>query len=150
MSEELEKLKATLEGLKRSSPKNFNKKLDKILKVFGFKNVECIRTYSTTIEKLIISSRERGEEPQLLVLRTFNKKRGTEYQIVFIGKHHVENLSYFKTNPKFWNSERFGYVVLTPQEFVDLRDIMNRVNVKFEIEFLEAKRYFWFLRFALN
>lgn len=150
MPKELERLKKTLEALRRTSPKNFEKKLDRVLKVFGFTNVECIRAYNTTIEKLIISSRERGEQPRLLVVRTFNEKRGEEIQIVFVGKHHVEDLSYFKSNPKFWNSERFGYVVLTPQEFVDLRDIMNKVDVKFEIEFPEAKHYFWFLRFALN
>ena len=59
-------------------------------------------------------------------------------------------LSNYYDNLAFWNSERFGYVVLTPKEFVDLRDIMNKVDVKFEIEFPEGKKYFWVLKFALN
>ena len=145
-----EALRKSIEALRKTAPKQFKKKLDKVLKTFGFVNAECVRAYNTDIQKLIISSREREEEPQLLVVRTHNEKRGEEYQIVFLGRHHVEDLTYFKSNPKFWNSERFGYIVLTPQEFVDLRDIMNKVDVKFEIEFPEAKKYFWVLRFALN
>lgn len=112
-------------------PKQHKKKLDRVLKKLGLTNVQCVRIYDTELMKLIISSRERGEEPQILVLKTFNEKRGEEIQLIFLGKHHVEDLSYFTLNPKKWNSKRFGYSVLTLEQAVEFGEILSQVRQEF-------------------
>ena len=129
----LEAMKQSLENLSKAEPKQFKKKLDKVLEVLGLTNIQCNRIYDTDLTLLLISSSEKGEEPQILVVRTMNEKRGEEIQLVYLGKHHVEDLTYFKSNPKNWNAKRFGYSVLTPIQAKKLGDILSQVKTEFEI-----------------
>lgn len=132
MPEALEDLKKALEGFGKAEPKQFKKKLDKILQILGSTNIKCNRIYNTDLMKLIISSREKGEQPQILVVRTLNEKRGEEIQLIYLGKHHVEDLTYFNSNPKKWNSKRFGYMILTPDQAISLAEMLSKVKMEFE------------------
>jgi len=138
-----EAMKESLEDLGKSPAGQRKKKLDRVLEVLGLTNIRCNRMYDTDIMKLIMSSAEKGECPELLAVRTWNEKRGEEVQLIYLGEHHVEDLTYFKTNPKSWNTKRFGYMVLTPTEAVKLREILEKVKTEFEPLFPTGSIHFY-------
>jgi len=73
--------------------------------------VKCICAYSGKTGLSLYSSVERGEDPQLFIQKTTNEKRGEEVQVVLMGPFHVEELEYFKKDPKDWKS--FGHIVMS-------------------------------------
>lgn len=82
-------------------------------------NVKAIRVYLGELRKNVNSTIERGETPYLLVKKIFSEKRGVyEYELVFMGTRHIEDLSYAVSDPSTWNS--WGEIVLSPEEIEDL------------------------------
>jgi len=77
--------------------------------------VKAARFYSGRLLKEIAASIEKGEKPELLLLKTWNQKRGIwEVQIIAIApKHRIEEVSYATKDPATWRST--GQIVLTPE-----------------------------------
>lgn len=80
--------------------------------------VKAIRVYLPELMKEIDQTVERGETPELLIKRTLRQKTGKpEIELVFLGsmrERHVEDLNYYKKNPKDWTT--WGLIVLTPEQ----------------------------------
>lgn len=96
------------------------KKIDRVMARESV-DVKAIRVYTGKLMKEIDSSTERGENPHIYIQRTYNEKRRLpEIQIVLMGEHHIEPLSYFTCDPRKWSS--FGAIVLSlegAEQFVD-------------------------------
>ena len=103
-------------------------RVEKLDKVIAREKVEAraIAVYTGELMKQIISSRERGEDPGLLIQKTWNEKRRVpEVQFVFMGKHHLEDLTYFQKHPREWVA--FGQIVLSPEAAVEMVDKIKKV-----------------------
>lgn len=147
---DVERLRETIKKLLEETaenPEQFKKKLDKALKNAGLKNIEATRTYHTELLEEWDSSRERGENPQLLVLRTFNKKRNRdEVQVVFIGEKHREKLQYYKVHPSKWNRKRWGYHVLTPEQAKEVGEALIEASKEVGFFPTTVKVNYWILK----
>jgi len=81
--------------------------------------------------KEIASSVERGEKPQVLLLKTWNEKRRLwEVQIITIApQHRIEEVSYATKAPSTWRS--IGQQVLTPEAAVRMgRELIRVASAK--------------------
>lgn len=89
-------------------------------------DAKAIRVYTGQLMKEVDSSKERGENPHLYIQRTYNEKRRLpEIQIVLMGKHHIEDLNYFNSDPKKWKS--FGEIVLSVEDAEQFADKLKKV-----------------------
>jgi biotin carboxylase len=101
------------------------KKLDKVI-AREKTGAKAIRIYTGKLMKEIDSSKERGENPHLYVQKTYNEKRHcVEIQVVLMGEHHIEPLSYFVTDPKIWRS--FGEIVLSIEDADRFADKLKKI-----------------------
>ena len=101
------------------------KKVDKVI-ARETVDAKAIRIYSGKLMKEVDSSKERGENPHLYIQRTYNEKRRLpELQIVLMGKHHIEDLNYFNSDPKKWNS--FGAIILSLEDAERFADKLKKV-----------------------
>jgi len=77
--------------------------------------VKAARFYSGKLMQEIAASIEKGEKPELLLLKTWNEKRALwEVQIFAIApQHRIEPVSYATKDPRTWRST--GQIVLTPE-----------------------------------
>jgi len=78
-------------------------------------SVKAIAVYSKLLEKQLISSVERGEQPKIHIYLNWNEKRQVpEIAFVFAGEYRIEPLTYFKKNPKDWIN--FGRIVTSCEQ----------------------------------
>ena len=114
-------------------------------------DAKAIRVYTGKLMKEIDSSIERGENPHIYIQKTYNKKRRTpEIQIVLMGEHHIEDISYPKSDPQTWVS--FGEIVFSlegAEQFIDYFKNVVRTPVKEDLVTIKAREVlitFWKLR----
>lgn len=81
-------------------------------------DIDAIRIYLPEIKKEVDCTRESGEKPRILVKLT-NRGAG-EVEIVFLGNFHVEDLCYYRKDPKTWVSR--GFIVLNLDQLHQLVD----------------------------
>lgn len=92
-----------------------------------FVKAKAIRVYPTELMKNINSTIESGEKPVLLVKLTYSPKRGVnEFEIVFMGSRHIEDLGYYKKPPKKWRS--WGEIVLSPDQARQLAEFFLKAS----------------------
>jgi hypothetical protein len=95
----------------------------------GYINVKAIRVYLAELKKNINSTIERGETPYLLIKKIWSEKRGAyEFEIVFMGARHVEDLSYAVSDPNTWKS--WGEMVLSPEQIEDFIQLLRKLLEK--------------------
>ncbi len=118
---------------------NERKKLDSLIareKV----DAKAIRVYFGKIRKEIASSIEREENPHVYIDKTFNEKRGVhEIRIMLMGERHMEDLSYFTSDPEKWKS--FGAITLSliaAERFIDALKNVVHAPVKETLMTIEA------------
>jgi len=80
-----------------------------------FVPVEAIRLWSKELDHHIDSTRERGEDPKLLVKATRRRKTmQPEVEAVFLGDRHLERRSYSQKPPRSWLT--FGGIIMSPEQ----------------------------------